>query len=203
MKHTYRLLETKYATISTNIPCLGKFLFTCYVSHGILNKKRGNFMSKVLCFDPSGNFEEGSGTTGWASFVDGELEWFGDIKASDFETVEQYWGDVALLIKKLDPTEVVIEDYRLFGHKAKQQSWSALETPQLIGWMRMYCYEKGIPVIFQSPKDKVRVADPQLERLGVIQKVGSSYWCQGRKTNLHQRDAIRHGVFYHRYRKGK
>jgi hypothetical protein len=183
--------------------CTGKFLFTCYVIRGILNKKRGNYMSKVLCFDPSGNFAEGNGTTGWASFTDGELDWFADVSAKDYDSIEAYWFEITNLIYRLKADEVVIEDYRLFGHKAKEQSWSALETPQLIGYMRMYCWGRDIPVIFQSPKDKVRVADPQLEHMGVITKVGNSYWCQGRKTNLHQRDAIRHGIFYHRYRKGK
>lgn len=160
-------------------------------------------MSTVLCFDPSGNFEEGNGTTGWALFVDGELKTFGDVAAKDYETIEKYWGAVTSTISDYDPNEVVIEDYRLFGHKAKQQSWSALETPQLIGWMRHYCWQNHIECIFQSPKDKVRVADPQLERLGIIQKRGTIYFCLDHKTNLHQRDAIRHGVFYHRYRKGK
>jgi len=160
-------------------------------------------MSKVLCFDPSGNFEEGSGTTGWASFIDGELEWFKDISAKEFDSLEEYFDAHRKLIAALQPDTIVIEDYKLFGHKAKQQSWSALETPQLIGFLRMVCYSAEIELVFQSPKDKVRVADPQLAHMGVIQKVGTSYWCRGRKTNLHQRDAIRHGVFYHRYRKGK
>lgn len=160
-------------------------------------------MHTVLCFDPSGNFEEGNGTTGWALFVNGELKRFGDVKANDYSRLEHYWREISLLIRDAQPDEVVIEDYRLFGHKAKQQSWSALETPQLIGFMRMYCFEYSIPVIFQSPKDKVRVADPQLERLGVIEKSGNTYYCLDKPTNLHQRDAIRHGVFYHRYRKGK
>jgi hypothetical protein len=160
-------------------------------------------MSKVLCFDPSGNFEEGSGTTGWALFIDDKLLRFGDVAAKNFSTIEWYWNGVISIIEAYEPDEVVIEDYRLFGHKAKEQSWSALETPQLIGAMRYHCWDEKIPVIFQSPKDKIRVADPQLERLGVIEKKGNSYFCLDMKTNLHQRDAIRHGVFYHRYRKGK
>jgi hypothetical protein len=160
-------------------------------------------MSTVLCFDPSGNFEEGSGTTGWALFIDDELVQFGDVAAKDSKTIEEYWYNVTKVIYIHNPDTVIIEDYRLFGHKAKQQSWSALETPQLIGHMRMYCWQRGLEVIFQSPKDKVRVADPQLERLGIIQKRGTIYFCLDHKTNLHQRDAIRHGVFYHRYRKGK
>lgn len=160
-------------------------------------------MSKVLCFDPSGNFEEGNGTTGWALFEDNELTLFGDVAAKDFDRIEDYWYAVTRPIRTFEVDTVIIEDYRLFGHKAKQQSWSALETPQLIGHMRMYCYESDIEVVFQSPKDKVRVADPQLERLGIIEKRGNIYYCLDKKTNLHQRDAIRHGIFYHRYRKGK
>jgi hypothetical protein len=189
--------------MATNISCLGKFLFTCYVTHGILNKKRGNFMNRVLCFDPSGNFHEGNGTTGWAYFLDGELREFGQIKAINHTCLEEYFLAHRSVIGHYEPNEVVIEDYRLFGHKAKDQSWSALETPQLIGYMRMSCYTGMIDVIFQSPKDKVRVADPQLERLGVIEKRPGGYYCLDKITNLHQRDAIRHGVFYHRYRKGK
>ncbi len=69
--------------------------------------------------------------------------------------------------------------------------------------MRMFCWGYQIPYRMQSPKDKVRVNDVQLEKLGVIEKRGNRYYCLDKLTNLHQRDAIRHGVFYHRYRKGK
>lgn len=128
---------------------------------------------------------------------------FGDIKAEGHGSLEEYWWSISQLIYDKSPTLVIIEDYHLFEFKSKQQSWSALETPQLIGYMRMFCWTAKIPVKFQSPKDKVRVADPQLEKLGVIEKRGNRYYCQGKLTNLHIRDAIRHGVFYHRYRKGK
>lgn len=160
-------------------------------------------MSRVLCFDPSGNFSEGKGTTGYAVFENDELVTFGDVAAKDFETREEYWSWITKVIYDVQPTLCIIEDYHLFEFKSKQQSWSALETPQLIGYMRMFCYNHDIPYRFQSPKDKVRVNDDQLVKLGIIEKRGNRYYCSGKSTNLHQRDAIRHGIFYHRYRKGK
>lgn len=162
-------------------------------------------MARVLCFDPSGNFSkrEGSGTTGWALFVDGELKDFGDIAAEDFESLESYFKEHSGLIyeKDIDPHVIVIESFKLQPGKAMQQSWSAMETPQLIGYLRMFAYLNSIKVVFQDPKDKIRVADPILEHMGIIEKRGKLYYCMGRKTNLHMRDAIRHGVFYKRYRK--
>lgn len=160
-------------------------------------------MSRVLCFDPSGNFseKEGKGTTGWALFTDGELADFGDIAAEDHSSLEHYFHKHAMLIDRKSPNTIVIENFKLQPGKAMQQSWSELETSQLIGYMRMVAYMEGIKIVFQDPKDKIRVADPILEHMGVIEKRGKLYYCLDRKTNLHMRDAIRHGVFYHRYRK--
>lgn len=158
---------------------------------------------RVLVFDPSGNFKEGDGTTGWAFFNCDTLLDFGDIKSDNFACQELYWLRVGQLISEFQADVVVCESYRLFAHKAKEQSWSQLETPQLIGYLRMICWHKGIAFIFQDPSDKTRVADPILVREGVFEKRGNNYYCNGKKTNLHMRDAIRHGIFYHRYRKGK
>lgn len=160
-------------------------------------------MTRILVFDPSGNHSknEGSGTTGWALFVDGELENFGEIQASGSGSLEEYFTCHRHLITEKNPDVVVCESFKLQPGKAMQQSWSAMETPQLIGFMRMVAYDYRIKFVFQDPKDKVRVADPILEHLGVIEKRGKNYYCQGRMTNLHMRDAIRHGVFYHKYGK--
>lgn len=161
-------------------------------------------MRTVMCFDPSGNHSEGDGTTGWAVFVDGELRNFGDVAASDYHSPEMYWSEVGKLIEiRPKPDLVVCESFKLFAHKSKQQAWSEMETPQLIGYLRMVCWTNAVPLYFQDPKDKVRVADPILEHMGVIEKRGQMYYCMGRKTNLHMRDAIRHGVFFHRYNKEK
>lgn len=166
-------------------------------------------MSRILCFDPSGNWSknEGKGSTGWALFAGGELVDFGEISAENYQSVERYWYAHLELMNDLDIHEVrddkiVCESYKLQPGKAMQQSWSELETPQLIGFLRMYAWDNAIPFIFQDPKDKVRVADPILEHKGIIEKKGNRYYCMGRSTNLHMRDAIRHGIYYLKYGKG-
>jgi hypothetical protein len=157
---------------------------------------------KVLCFDPSGNFKEGNGHTGWAYFVGGKLITFGEVKASDFTTVEGYWhGIISDILEEIvhSPDVIVCENYQLFENKAKSQSWSHLETPQLIGYLRMWAWHERIRWVEQRPSDKVRVADPILVRMGVLEQKGSRYRCMGKSTNLHMRDAIRHGIFFHRF----
>lgn len=158
---------------------------------------------RVLCLDPSGNYKEGEGTTGWALFVNGKLVEFGRVKAEHYSSQEEYWVAVSGLSSEFCPDVVVCESYRLFEHKAKQQSWSELETPQLIGFLRIHCWYRSIKFVFQDPNDKIRVADEQLVKMGVLEKKGNKYYCLGRPTVIHERDAIRHGIFYHRYGKGK
>jgi hypothetical protein len=161
-------------------------------------------MSKVLCFDPSGNYgSEGMGTTGWAIFELGQLVEFGEIRSTDYDNQESYWLAHLLLIYESKATIVVCESYRLFGHKSKQQHGSSLDTPQLIGAMRVQCWNQGKEFIFQDPTNKTPVADPILVRQGVFEVKGGKHYCMGKSTNLHMRDAIRHGVFYFRHGKGK
>lgn len=160
---------------------------------------------KILILDPSGNFgeKEGDGTTGWAVFENGELKDFGKIEAAHFFSQEAYWVDVKDLIKSIWNIDVLVcESYKLFGHKAKQQSGSTLDTPQLIGYLRGWTFEEmnWIKWVFQDPKDKVRVADEILVHMGILeQTAGGRYKALGRQTVIHERDAIRHGVFYDRY----
>lgn len=155
---------------------------------------------KILTFDPSGSFHEGKGTTGWSLFFNKELITFGEISAKGFSSKVEYFIAHEQLIGSYEPDIVVIESYKLFGHKAKQQSGSSLETPQLIGNMEVVCHKMGIKVVFQDPSQKIRVADDILTRMGVFEKKGRSYYCQNKITNLHIRDAIRHGIFYIRYK---
>ena len=157
---------------------------------------------KMLTLDPSGNFSknEGDGTTGWAIFEDGELKDFGDVAAANYDCIEKYWEAVSDLID-LSVNLVVCESYRLFAGKAKAQSNSLMETPQLIGYIRMHCYKWEIPIVFQDPKDKLRVTDPILVRMGFFELKGRKHLCLGRTTNLHMRDAIRHGLYFIKYGK--
>ena len=159
---------------------------------------------KILTLDPSGNFSknEGDGTTGWAIFEDGELKDFGDVKAVDYEKIEAYWEAISDLID-LSIGLVVCESYRLFAGKATAQSNSMMETPQLIGYLRMHCYKWEIPILFQAPTDKLRVTDPILVRMGFFELKSRKHYCLGRSTNLHMRDAIRHGIYFLKYGKVK
>ena len=97
---------------------------------------------RILTLDPSGNFskKEGDGTTGWAIFEDGELVNFGDVAAINYEKIEEYWEAISDLID-LSMGLVVCESYRLFAGKATAQSNSLMETPQLIGYLRMHGYK--------------------------------------------------------------
>jgi hypothetical protein len=158
---------------------------------------------KVLSFDPSGNHgKEGMGTSGYAVSLDENLPFkLGDIHAGDYNPRQAYWFAHRELIEKLSPDVIVIESYRLFGHKAKQQTGSSLETPQLIGYIEMVAWELGIPVVLQDPSTKSRHSDVILLKAGVIDKRGNKYFYRGEMTNLHQRDALRHVYYYNKYGK--
>lgn len=159
---------------------------------------------KVLSFDPSGNYNEGKGTSGFSmSLGMNKPHKLGDIRADDYSSKQAYWFAHRELIEKTLPDVLVIESYRLFGHKAKQQTGSSLETPQLIGYMEMIAYEFNIPVEFQDPSTKNRHTDEILIKLGVIEKKGNKLYYNGELTNLHQRDALRHNLYYLRRKKNE
>lgn len=166
---------------------------------------KGGHQMKTLCFDPSGNHgKEGYGHTGWAIFENDNLVEFGDIAAEDFKTQEEYFAKHEYLIIDKAPGVVVCESYRLYaGARGKAQINSTLDTPQLIGYLRMVCWAQNMQFSLQAPSDKTRVADPQLLKMGVLERKGNKHYCMGKPTNLHMRDAIRHGIYYLRYVKGK
>lgn len=154
---------------------------------------------KILVFDPSGNHAEGNGTTGWAVFLDGELVDFGEVKSSDFTSPEAYWTEVMQPILAKRPDVVVYETYRLRAGKAMEQSWSLLETPQLIGTIRWLSHTAGIPCVGQDPVLKERFNDKILINTKVAEKRPGGLYIRGRRTNMHMRDAIRHGLYFVRY----
>jgi len=172
---------------------------------------------KILAFDPSGNWREGEGTTGWAWFTDGKLTAFENIKSVDYGCPESYWDDHAQLIRDLQPDVVVYETYKLQAGKAMQQSWSELETPQLIGiirhecWIhdiprygqiiRHECWIHDIPRYGQDPMIKKRFNDDILIQLGIAERRGKLLYINGERTNDHMRDAIRHGLYFIKYGK--
>lgn len=159
---------------------------------------------KVLSFDPSGNFNEGKGTTGYSLSLDSNLpHMLADIRAEDYKTREQYWFEHKEVIEVSFPDIIVIESYRLFGHKSKEQTGSSLETPMLIGYLQMVAYEHNIPVVLQDPSTKQRHSDDILVKTGILEKKSTKYYYKGVLTNLHQRDALRHDLYFNKFGRKK
>lgn len=154
----------------------------------------------VLAIDPSGSYFEGKGTTGWAIFESEgrKLINFGSIRASDYPELKLYYQAVSNLIKP--GMQIVIEEYLLYATKAKQQINSKMETSKLIGYLQMYCYERCIHVKMQLAGEVVkRWADHILEHKGVVYRqkgLSGMYFALGRKTNEHERDAMRHAMHF-------
>jgi len=166
-------------------------------------KKKNRF---VLAFDPSGNYNEGKGTTGWCLY-DTEtckIAKFGAIKAYKYESLMDYWNAHIKLIDDLSgyAMTVVIEDYLLYSNRADSQINSRLETPKLIGMLQYELYMRGIDVVFQNAAlVKTRWADYILEHKGLIQKQNDGYYIGLIKLSDHSRDAIRHALHYATFRK--
>lgn len=152
---------------------------------------------RILALDPSGEWRKGKGTTGYCYMVDGEILKAGEVKAQDFSSAPEYWSYHKSLIYGFDPDHVVCESYQLYNHpgkRAEMQSYSYMETPQLIGVITVACWEAKIPLTFQTASQaKRRWSDRLLVDEGYIQtKKGYS---------THMLDAIRHAVHFNRYGK--
>ena len=156
----------------------------------------------ILAIDVSGNFKEGKGTSGLCWMVDGEPEILEEIKASDYNSAEAYWFAHVKAISVNRPDAVVMEGYRLYNHKkmaASSQANSELETPQLIGVIKLTCHLKGFPLHIQYATEvKSRWSDKVLQAKGILEP-GNKF--DGKATNNHKRDALRHALHYWRYGK--
>ena len=159
-------------------------------------------MKKILAIDPSGNFSEGKGTTGWALVTDTKtIITVGQVLAKNYSTKIEYWSALMDLIKNLQPDIVVIEDYLLYKDKAQSQILSRLETARIIGVLEYICAKRDIPYFFQRAIDvKRRWTDEILVSKGYIQKQGSRYYAGGVLISDHIRDAIRHGIHFATYK---
>ena len=182
--------------------------------------------SYVLAIDPSGNFEEGKGTTGFALYDADENQivntW--TVAAQDFDSQLAYWSDVIDLILEIvedvgSDLAIVCEDYLLYGSKSSAQTNSRFETCQLIGVIKWIAYMNELPLYFQRAVDvKNRWSEEVLEHAGYIQCVGSNSknynHCHGYSDYVlhrfpesrlmsHELDAIKHAVHFVRFKNGK
>lgn len=163
---------------------------------------------QILAMDISGNFKEGKGTTGLCLMEDGEvLNGLGQISAENFETTEKYWAAHEDYIQSIWPDHVIMEGYKLYNHRgmsAKTQANSDLETPQLLGYLKMVCYRMDIPYTIQYASDvKTRWSEDVLVRLGILEQKGNKYYFNGKLTVTHHRDALKHALHFDRYKKEK
>lgn len=158
---------------------------------------------RILAFDPSGNFKEGKGTSGLCTVENGEPLTLDEIRAATFDCAEAYWLAHLNFIRHYEPDEVCIEGYRLYNHKgmaASTQANSELETPQIIGAIKLHCYIEEIPLYVQYAKDvKSRWSDDVLVAKGYLERKGKLLYFNGKATSTHKRDALRHALHHSRY----
>lgn len=152
---------------------------------------------KVLAIDPSGNFNEGKGVTGWALMdTKHNIIACGQIRAKEFNTRNDYWNSVINLITQLNPKYLVVEDFLLYASKASAQINSRFETVKLIGVIE-YLFTNKLDIHLQRAVDvKNRWKDSILVANEYISQVNNRYYSSGVLTSDHMRDAIRHAVHF-------
>lgn len=159
----------------------------------------------TLGIDPSGAFKEGKGTTGWCVLdnATNKLVAIGVISATDYKTDHEYWEAHIKLIKqitkKYPQTAVSIEDYILYKNQAMAQVNSQLETVQLLGIIKQFCWSYAIDYYIRpAVAVKKRWADNILVHKGIIKIINKHYGIPKVKLQIceHERDAIRHAVHF-------
>ena len=162
---------------------------------------------RVISIDPSGNFEEGKGVTGYiVAKVDEETGEYeitstGCIKAEDYETRVQYFNAHKMLLKYYYNLAIV-EDYRLYNHKgakAAMQSYSLMETPRLLGVIEMESFVTRVPIHWQMASEVMTAfSEDVLVARGELFKVGNKYRLRNNMTvNRHERSAYKHFLKWH------
>lgn len=157
----------------------------------------------VIGIDPSGSFKEGKGTTGWCVLDAKTKKLINSMatRARPFKTAEDYWQahlDLLDSLKKKYKGDMVVsmEDYILYGNKAKSQTNSSMETSQLLGVLKMWCRSNGIPyTIRPAVVAKKRWTNKILEHKGYIVKFGKG-WKNMKEQPMvsHTLDALRHAM---------
>jgi hypothetical protein len=163
---------------------------------------------KTIAIDPSGNFEEGKGHTGVAIIEDNDWEKVQvfSVSAKDFPSRHAYWNTVLGIISTYrdDATNVVIESYvtRMNGFTIGKQS----ETAMFIGVLVWYLEHWDIPFTFQAPSAaKSRFKDELLPKyypkLELDTSTGKNrYKYDGKLVSDHIRDAMKHLLYFKRYK---
>lgn len=168
----------------------------------------------ILAIDPSGNFKNGKGQTGFFGMMKGNdnVRFYihGVIRARDFKTKEDYYNDIILHIKSNPVKTLIIEDFILYESSAHSMTNQNLETSELIGAIEQVANERGIEVVRQRANQiKFSLKKPSVlkaiinihseEELisSTKTKDGKVLWnLKGERINNHIVDAIRHYAYY-------
>lgn len=138
------------------------------------------YQGRLLCLDPGH-------TTGWALFEGLELKEFGQL---DTPEVNGVLIPMMEFFKAREPlNDLIYEDYRVYGWRAKHHAFSELHTAKLIGVIEavaqsivgLNIYKQMASVAKQWAKDEF------LKEWGFFQQT------VGQK---HARDAVRHGCYF-------
>jgi hypothetical protein len=121
-------------------------------------------------------------TTGIAIFKEGILSTQSQVDTSNDEGIQE----LVRQITYTNPNILVCEDYRVYSWKAKEHSWEALNTPQLIGVIKYLCTKSNTPIYMQMAQmGKGFCTDKKLREWGFY-----------RSGLPHSRDAVRHGCYW-------
>lgn len=161
----------------------------------------------IIALDPSGNFEEGKGTTGLCLFSCNKKEiiFTDNIRASNYKSKEEYWHAHLDTLKKFTSLYknaiIVMEEFTLNPRRALQQSHSKMETSKLIGVVQLACSENHWPLKMQLPVEaKSRWPDSILEHKHLIKRVQKGHTLlSGQIVSRHEKDAIRHAVHFNSF----
>lgn len=158
---------------------------------------------KTVAIDPSGNFDSGKGHTGIATMDGCDFNTIAvqSVNAKDYATRLEYWNAVLDTAIQTVPCMYVIESYvvRSNGFTIGKMP----ETAMLIGVLIHRLETLGLPYVFQSPSmAKTRFKDDLLPYYipKFIKNEHGRYMLDGKPTNDHERDALKHLLFYKRYK---
>lgn len=166
----------------------------------------------ILSIDPSGNFESGKGRTGIAM---AQIEKLQDppmiinvntIAAKNYGTRFDYWSAVRqeiLLLNEIKSKKhtlhVTLENFVVRSNGFTTGTMP--ETIRLIGVLEYTLEKENISYSFQTPSAvKTRFNNDVLLRVVPgLTKTGNYYRLHGDIINDHERDAIRHLLYFNKY----
>lgn len=166
---------------------------------------------RYVFVDPSGSFNEGKGHTGVAIMYDDDWSSISvkDFYAKDFDSRYKYWKAVIDYITLGHnvlgfESKVVIESFvvRTNGFLMGKMP----ETIQFIGAIAYELDKWKIPYIFQTPSQaKTRFKDDVLPNWipGFEHRANGRYYLNNKCINDHMRDALKHLLYFKKYKENE